>query len=251
MEYTIQNVSKMANISTRTLRYYDQIDLLKPAYINESGYRVYTSHNLDTLQLILLYKELDLPLEKIKQIIHSGNVSVSSLLNENYAKLLVKKERLDRVIQLVKDTIENKERNIIMMDDKKFTAFKEEIIQDNETKYGEELKELYPNEDIRMSYETIRKMSKYQLKKAEELGESIKQQLKLAIKEGIQSDSAKELVHMHKEWIMMYWGKYSVENHIGLGEMYQSDERFKAYYDKIVTGGCDFLVQCLRTYLKK
>ena len=54
MEYTIQKLSQMAGISTRTLRYYDEIGLLKPARINSSGYRIYETGEVDRLQQILL-----------------------------------------------------------------------------------------------------------------------------------------------------------------------------------------------------
>lgn len=67
MEYTVQALGKLAGVSTRTLRYYDEIDLLKPARINSSGYRIYGPNEVDRLQQILFYRELDVPLETIKK----------------------------------------------------------------------------------------------------------------------------------------------------------------------------------------
>lgn len=69
MEYTVQKLSRLAGVSARTLRYYDEIEILKPARINSSGYRIYTQEEVDRLQQILFYKELDVPLEKIREII--------------------------------------------------------------------------------------------------------------------------------------------------------------------------------------
>ncbi|MCO4130296.1 MerR family transcriptional regulator, partial [Enterobacter kobei] len=69
MEYTIRKLSQTAGVSTRTLRYYDEIGLLKPARVNSSGYRLYGSKEVELLQQILFYRELDVSLEEIKKII--------------------------------------------------------------------------------------------------------------------------------------------------------------------------------------
>ena len=65
MEYTVNKLAKMSGVSGRTLRYYDEIGLLKPARINSSGYRIYGEKQVDLLQQILFYRELELSLEEI------------------------------------------------------------------------------------------------------------------------------------------------------------------------------------------
>lgn len=67
MEYTIKGLTDLAGVSTRTLRYYDEIGLLKPKRINESGYRIYGPKEVDTLQQILFYRELGVSLDEIKK----------------------------------------------------------------------------------------------------------------------------------------------------------------------------------------
>ena len=69
MEYTIKKLADLAGVSTRTLRYYDEIDLLKPKRTNEAGYRIYGPEEVDTLQQILFYRELGVSLNDIKNII--------------------------------------------------------------------------------------------------------------------------------------------------------------------------------------
>ncbi len=66
MDYTIKKLAEIAGISTRTLRYYDEIGLLKPYKINDSNYRIYNEKNVNKLQQIMFYRSLDFPLEKIK-----------------------------------------------------------------------------------------------------------------------------------------------------------------------------------------
>ena len=66
MEYTVQKLAQLAGVSSRTLRYYDEIGILKPARTNSSGYRIYGQQEVDRLQQILFYRELGVTLELIK-----------------------------------------------------------------------------------------------------------------------------------------------------------------------------------------
>ncbi|MDQ0163455.1 DNA-binding transcriptional MerR regulator [Bacillus alveayuensis] len=68
MEYTVNQLAKLAGVTGRTLRYYDEIGILKPARINSSGYRIYGQKEVDKLQQILFYRELDVDLETIKKL---------------------------------------------------------------------------------------------------------------------------------------------------------------------------------------
>ena len=88
MEYSIRDLSKMAGISTRTLRYYDEIDILKPAKISDSGYRVYSDNEIDILQQILFYKELGLDLKTIKQILSSPSFDIVEALYKHKKALI-------------------------------------------------------------------------------------------------------------------------------------------------------------------
>ena len=67
----ISEISKITKVSVRTLQYYDKIGLLKPAIVKENGYRYYNEDSLKKLQLILLYKEIDIPLKTIKHLLDS------------------------------------------------------------------------------------------------------------------------------------------------------------------------------------
>ena len=68
MEYTIKKLAELAGVSTRTLRYYDEIDLLKPAKVTEAGYRLYDESSLKKLRQIMFFRELEVPLSEIKAI---------------------------------------------------------------------------------------------------------------------------------------------------------------------------------------
>lgn len=131
MEYTVQKLGELAGISTRTLRYYDEIGILKPARINSSGYRIYSQKEVDRLQQILFYKELGVALDSIKKILLSPSFDNSAALKEHREKLLAKRQQLDILIANVDKTIASTERRIIMSDKEKFEGFKQMMIDDN------------------------------------------------------------------------------------------------------------------------
>lgn len=105
MEYTVQKLARIAGVSTRTLRYYDEIGILKPARINSSGYRIYGENEVNKLQQILFYKELGVNLESIKQIVTSPYFDRAKALKEHRHKLLEKRLQLDLLIENVDKTI--------------------------------------------------------------------------------------------------------------------------------------------------
>ena len=90
-----KKLANMAGISTRTLRYYDEIGILKPARINSSGYRIYGKDEVDRLQQILFYRELGLGLDEIKSIVTSPAFDRAKALKEHRVKLLAKRSQLD------------------------------------------------------------------------------------------------------------------------------------------------------------
>ena len=158
MEYTVQKLGQIAGISTRTLRYYDEIGILKPARINSSGYRIYGLAEVDKLQQILFYKELGLGLDAIKEIINEPSFDSLTALKEHRCKLLDKKKQLDLLIANVDKTIAVKERGITMTDSEKFAGFKQKLIIDNEKKYGQEIRTKYGDEAVDKSNKKLKNL---------------------------------------------------------------------------------------------
>ena len=98
---SISQVAKLTGVSIRTLQYYDEIDLLKPSKLTTSGYRMYDDNALQTLQQILFFKELEFPLKEIKQILEKPYFDRVSAFKKQKELLLLKRDRLDRLIQLL------------------------------------------------------------------------------------------------------------------------------------------------------
>ena len=123
MEYNISQLSKLSGVSARTLRYYDEINLLHPSRTNEAGYRFYGDKEVNLLQQILFYRERGLSLEKIRFILYDENFDMLKALNEHLTELENRRERLSKLIDTVKDTIASVKGEFIMRDSEKFEAF--------------------------------------------------------------------------------------------------------------------------------
>lgn len=249
MEYSIKKLSQIAGVSTRTLRYYDEINLLKPARINSSGYRIYGAKEVDRLQQILFYKELGLNLDHIKEIINNPKFDKISALKEHKLKLLEKKKQIDMLLENVSKTLLAVEGEIIMDDKEKFAGFKRDAIEKNEKKYGKEIRQKYGDEVIDKSNEKFNNMTEEQYNEVEALAAQIIETLKNAMKTNDpSSDLAQEAAELHKKWLCYYWEKYSKEAHAGVAQMYVYDERFKEYYDKHQDGMAEFLRDAILIY---
>lgn len=251
MEYTVQKLAHLAGISTRTLRYYDEIGLLKPARTNSSGYRIYGSTEVDQLQQILFYRELGVNLDSIKEIMTSPTFDGSQALRDHREKLLEKRAQLDALINNVDKSIKQTERKISMTDKEKFDGFKQKLVDDNEKKYGKEIREKYGDDAVNNSNAKVKGMTNEQYEKIQKLEEQLFINLKTAMDTG---DPAGELgqkaADLHKQWLCFYWDQYSKEAHAGLAEMYVADERFTAYYDKVQLGATEFLRDAIVIYTK-
>lgn len=95
---TVKEVSELTGISVRTLHYYDEIGLLKPTGKSEAGYRLYDDGALETLQQILFFREFDIPLKTIKDIMENPSLEKNQILSMQRRMLVKKKERMERLI---------------------------------------------------------------------------------------------------------------------------------------------------------
>ena len=102
---TVKQVSDLTGISVRSLHYYDEIGLLKPTEITETGYRLYDDEALRILQQILFFKELDMPLKEVKDIMTSPYFDKMKALENQKKLLMIKCKRLNGLIELINKTL--------------------------------------------------------------------------------------------------------------------------------------------------
>ncbi|WP_018213940.1 MerR family transcriptional regulator [Desulfitobacterium hafniense] len=249
MEYTVQKLAHLAGVSSRTLRYYDEIGILKPARISSSGYRIYGQQEVDRLQQILFYRELGMSLEGIKDMVTSPDFDGAKALREHREKLLEKREQLEQLIANVEKTIAQKEGRITMSDKEKFEGFKRKMIEENEAKYGEEIREKYGEETVEESNRKLMNMTQEQYAEFTKLGEEVLATLCEAFKTGNPAgELAQKTADLHRQWLTYSWPSYSKEAHAGLAQMYVDDPRFTAYYDEKQPGAAEFLRDAVFIY---
>ena len=107
---TVKEVSKITGISVRTLHYYDEIGLFKPTLVSEAGYRLYDDKALEILQQILFFREFDMPLKEIKAVLKNPDLDKNELLKSQQKLLILKKERLERIIGSIDDILKGENK---------------------------------------------------------------------------------------------------------------------------------------------
>lgn len=121
---TIGECARLSGVTIRTLRYYDRIGLLRPSQVTEAGYRLYDDESLRRLHTILLFRELEVPLEDIRRILDSPDFDPRAVLAQQRTLLTMRREHIDRLIALT-DTLD--EKGMTHMD---FSAFDKRQTED-------------------------------------------------------------------------------------------------------------------------
>ena len=252
MEYTVNQLSKLAGVIGRTLRYYDQIGLLKPKRVSSSGYRIYGTEEIALLQQILFYRKLEMPLEEIKEIILAADFDQEKALLLHQQRLEMKKAQLDTLLVTIEKTLADKRGERQMTDNEKFEGFKQRLLDENETTYGQEIRGKYGEKVVDQSNQKVAKMSEAQFAEWQELDKELQQELAVAMVKGdASSNAAQHVAELHKKWLGFTWPDYSPEAHRNLAEMYVSDERFTAYYDERAgKGAAAFLREIINHFTK-
>lgn len=251
MEYTIKDICRISGQTARTIRFYDKIGLLKPHEIRPNGYRVYTERQLGLLQQILFYRELGFKLSDIKEIISSPSFDMSEALSTHIVSLKKERDRISAMIDCAEKTLKNLKGEIDMRNEEKFHAFKQRLVDENEAKYGDEIRQKYGSDAIDKSNEILLSMDEKQYNDIEELTKTLNDLLKEAFYEGDPaSDKAQKVCRLHEKWLTFYWGFYDKNAHMSVAEMYVKDERFTEYYNKIAPGCAVFLRDAVKIYAK-
>lgn len=251
MEYTVKRLARMAGVSARTLRYYDQIGLLSPCRVAASGYRIYGQAEVDALQRILFYRELGVPLEEIKKLVSDPDYDSVAALTGHRAELVRRRDRLSLLIENVDKTIRAKKGEITMSDQEKFEGFKEGLIRENEERYGVEIREKYGEKAVERSSTRLKGLSREEYARMQETAAKINALLEQAVRGGADpaGETGREIAELHRAWLDFTWPQYSPQAHAGLVRMYVEDGRFTDYYDKNVKGCAEFLRRAVLSWL--
>lgn len=136
-----------------------------------------------------------------------------------------------------------------MKDKEKFAGFKQKMIDENERKYGQEIREKYGADTVEKSYQKVKNMTPEEYDAVTKLAEQVMATLHEAFETGDPgSDLAQKAADLHKQWLCFYWPQYTKEAHAGVAQMYVDDKRFTAYYDAKQPGLAAFLRDAVHIY---
>ena len=219
---TVHEVSKLAGVSIRTLQYYDKIGLLHPTGYTDAGYRLYDDTDLERLQHILLFRELEFPLKDIRNIMDSPDFDRSKALEQQIQLLKLKKEHLDNLINFA---IGIKMLGVKSMD---FSAFDRSRLEE----YTEQAKARWGNSP---QYKEFEEKTKNRTKKDDQM---LADQCMLIFKEFGEirntdpaSDEAQALVVKLQNFFTRYFYNCTDEILSGLGKMYSGGGDFTKNID--------------------
>ena len=237
----IREFAELTGVSVRTLHYYDEIGLLKPAFVDKAtGYRYYDDQSLMQMQQILFYRELDFSLKDIRQILASPNYDKRQALAQQKKLLKLKKERLERLISAVDNAMNGE----ITMN-----AFRNDEIN----QYRDEVKQRWGHTKAYAEHEANNKNQSQdaQAAKAAQL-DAIFALFAQCMAGGNKADSDAAMALAGKLQDCITANYYTCTKQIlaGLGQMYTADERFRQNMDRHGEGTAPFVSDAIANYFR-
>ena len=240
---TVSEISKLFGISVRTLHYYDSIGLLKPTKLTESGYRLYDEQAIVRLQNILIFREIEIPLKEIKEILEKEHLNFEEIMTAQIKLLQMKKEKIEKLIAFALDIKEKgeMEMNTEIFNVEEMEQYKNEVIKKwGSTSEYKEYEQKMKGKTEKEQQEAMQKLMYFFY----ELGEW---------KENLPEDSkVQKKIQELQQFITEHF--YTCTNEIlyGLGQMYVQDERMKHNIDKAGGDGtAQFVQKAITIYCKK
>ncbi len=243
MERTVSQMSRLCGVSVRTLHHYGQIGLLLPSSVTPSGYRMYDDTCVARLQQILFFRELGFSLNETKQLLDSPAFDPHQALKNHRALLTLRKQRLERLIRLVDDTL--KGENTM-----NFDAFDQSGIELAKNQYAKEAKERWGSTNAWK--ESQQKTIRYQKEDWVEINaeaEEIFRGLASCMNQPAGSAEANKWVALWQQHITQYFYTCTDEILAGLGEMYVQDPRFTQNLDQYAPGLASYFQKAIQAYL--
>lgn len=248
MNLHIKEFAKLTNVSVRTLHYYDEIGLLKPSFVDEqNGYRCYDEKALERMQQILFYRELDFSLKSISEILSSPNYDKYQALVRQKELLILKRQRLDRLIDAIDDSM----KGVNTMDMKAFDNTEYENARDE---YMQEARERWGDTKAYREYlDKTKDFSVEKMNNAEAQLDMIFAEFAECMTGGSEFSDCKaqriaEKLQMH---ITENYYKCTTDILSGLAWMYVDDERFKNNIDRHGKGTAEYASKAIEYYCSK
>ena len=229
MAYTVKKLALMSGVSVRTLHFYDEVGLLRPAYVGANGYRFYEEAQLLILQQILFYRELGFELKQIKRILTRPSFdriaalqSHRKVLRKNLARTRKLIQTIDRTIKHLKGTKKMKSQELFVGFSPEQQAKHEQYLID---RFGEKMKE-----EIAQSHQKVSKWTKANWEKAGGTFNEICRDAVSAMNRRLlpESPEVQGVIRRHYQWLKQFWTP-TRESYTGHSELIVDSELRKAY----------------------
>ncbi|HRD70395.1 MAG TPA: MerR family transcriptional regulator [Legionella sp.] len=249
MKYTIKQLARLSGVSTRTLRFYDEIGLLKPAFYGENQYRYYQEEQLLLLQQILFFRELEFPLNEIKRILSADDFDKINSLQQHKSSLQSKVERTQTLIQTIDKTISHI-RGHKMRTEELFDGFDPKKQQEHEQYMLDT--GMMSQQQIDDSWQRVAHWKKPDWEQFKGAGEKLHLQLVAALKQGesVDSKSVQKMIQQHYDWVNNFWTP-TKETYLGLGQMYLDHPDFREFYNRFHPDLVEYLVAAMKVFADK
>lgn len=247
MAYTVNKLAKISGVSVRTLHFYDEIELLKPAYYGENNYRFYEEEQLLLLQQILFYRELGFSLKGIQEIVTSPDFNKIDALISHKEVIVKNIDRNQELLETIDKTIAHLRGKLKMKDEELYYGFDSE----RQKQYEKDLiREGIVTPEFMDKYkEKINKWTQQDKENFLQQGKDINAELISAIENNLNpsSDEVQAIIGVHHAWVG--WNP-TKEKYIGLTELYQTPE-FKEFYNKLHPKLLVFIVDAMKLFAEK
>jgi len=245
MHMQIKEFADYTGVSVRTLHYYDEIGLLRPAAVDpRNGYRFYNEASLLRMQEILFYRELDFPLQRICELLSDPDYDRAQALQGQKQLLILKKNRLERLILAIDEAMKG---NDIM------NAFDNRELKAKQQQYEAEVREKWGNSTAYTEYTQKRKAHTDEQQQTLQDGlDAIFGEFARCMEAGNAPEStpAQALVHKLQAYITEHYYTCTTAILAGLGQMYVADERFTKNIDRHAAGTAAYAAGAIRIYCK-
>jgi DNA-binding transcriptional MerR regulator len=242
--YTVRALSRLTGITVRTLHYYDSIGLLKPTRVGENGYRYYGDEALERLQQILFFREMDLGLQAIQDILDAPDFDRAAALLAHRGALQARIGRLTTLVQTIDRTLSHLQEGTPMNNQDLFAGFSDE----QQEIYAKEAEERWDPTLVRESNRRWKAMSKDERTAIMAEGSQIYRDL-AALMDRDPADPAVQAALARWHQNIRHFYEPTPEILRGMGDLYVQDERFTANIDRVQPGLAAYMQRAIAVYV--
>lgn len=243
---TVHQLAKVSGVTVRTLHYYDEVGLLKPSSIGENGYRYYDTASQLRLQQILFFKELDFSLDQIRTVMENPHIDKVMILKDQKQLLLLKKIRLERILESIDAVIQKEEGGESMnnQNDDLYGAFTkkelEEFEKEAQVRWGH-------TDAYKQSVQRSKNWTKDDYVRVQKEWELLLSELAQQMDKSPDSKEVQNVVDRIYNYLYQFYDP-SIEMFRGLGQMYVDDPRFKKTFEQVKPGLAEFTRNAITEY---